>query len=65
MGPITDKKIKVQNGKKEEEETFRLNTSNKSSSSLILILPFGLIYSQFNKKVISNLKLKDQSQKRL
>ena len=65
MGPIADKKIKVQNGKKEEEETFRLNTSNKSSSSLILILPFSLIYSQFNKKVISNLKLKDQSQKRL
>ena len=65
MGPIADKKIKVQNGKKEEEETFRLNTSNKSSLSLILILPFSLIYSQFNKKVISNLKLKDQSQKRL
>ena len=65
MGPIADKKIKVQNGKKEEEETFRLNTLNKSSSSLILTVPFTLIYLQFNKKMISNLKLKDQRQKRL
>ena len=34
------------------------NTSNKSSSSLILIVSLSQIYSQTNKKVISNVKQK-------
>ena len=44
--------------KRKENEKFRLDTSHKSSSSLIFDRSLSQIYSQFNKNVISNLKLK-------
>ena len=43
--------------KEKEKERFRLDTSQKSFLSLILTVPFNQIYSQTNKKVISNVKL--------
>ena len=44
--------------KEKEKERFRLDTSQKSFLSLILTVPFNQIYSQTNKKVISNVKQK-------
>ena len=58
-----DRKIKEQKRREMKKENFETNTSKKSSSSLILTVPLSQIYSQFNKRMISNLKLKDQGQK--
>ena len=51
----------MQNSKKEKEKRekrVRPKTLNKSFPSLILIVPLSQVYSQTNKKVISNIKLK-------
>ena len=55
-----DRKIKVWKGKEKQKENFRLNTSNKALQALFFTIPLSQIYSQFNKRVISSLKLKDQ-----
>ena len=43
---------------RKKKKKFRLDTPHKSFPSLILTVPFNQIYSQTNKKVISNFKLK-------
>ena len=43
--------------KEREKEKFRLDTSHKSFTSFILTIPLSQIYSQTNKKMISNVKL--------
>ena len=51
----------MQNSKKEKEKRekrVRPKMLNKSFPSLILIVPLSQVYSQTNKKVISNIKLK-------
>ena len=42
----------------EKKKEFRLDTSHKSFPNLILTVPLSQIYSQTNKKVICNVKLK-------
>ena len=51
------KDLKAKN-KRKEKEKFRLDTSHKSFPSLVLTVPLSQVYSETNKKVISNVKLK-------
>ena len=46
------------NNKRKEKEKFKRIPHTKSFPSLILTVPLSQVYSQTNKKVISNVKLK-------
>jgi len=52
------RKLNKKIGFKHKRKTERLNTSNKRFTSLILTVPLSQIYSQTNKRVISNVELK-------
>ena len=57
---ITNKQSKQEDlkaeNKRKEKEKFRLDTLHKSFPSLILTISLSQVYSQTNKKVISNIK---------
>ena len=58
---LSKKRLKHKRKTKKEEKRkrrVRLNTLNSSFPSLILTIPISQIYSQTNKRLISNFKLK-------
>ena len=59
------KELKHKKERKRKKVKFELIPQRKALQPSFFIVPLSQIYSQTNKKVISNIKLKDQGQKRL
>ena len=55
---MQETKLKRGKTSRKEKERVKLNTLNKSYPRLILTVLLNQVYSQTNKKVISNIKLK-------